>query len=152
VFSSLEMLTIGACDAEIKSRRPVHKIEREKLKLMKRELEGLHEQIQEEQKIGKGSIIALAQEPALLRSRAACSRIFFDAVFDGGKFTPARRALDSPMAIACLVERPPCLPSLTCSISSRTNSPAWVLADLPSRSYLFQPFPEFSFAAFFLLV
>lgn len=28
----------------------------------------------------------------------------------GGRFTPARRALDSPMAIACLVDRAPCLP------------------------------------------
>src|SRR6188472_1484529 len=37
------------------------------------------------------------------------------------------------IAIACLVERAPCLPSRTWWISSRTNSPAWVLADLPSR-------------------
>jgi hypothetical protein len=36
----------------------------------------------------------------------------------GGSFTPARRALESPIAIACLVERAPCLPSRTCSISS----------------------------------
>src|SRR5581483_7603532 len=38
------------------------------------------------------------------------------------------------MAIACLEERTPCLPSRTCSISSRTNSPACVLGDLPSRA------------------
>jgi hypothetical protein len=31
----------------------------------------------------------------------------------GGSFTPARRAFDSPMAIACFVERAPCLPSRT---------------------------------------
>ena len=29
----------------------------------------------------------------------------------GGSFTPERRALDKPMAIACLVERAPCFPS-----------------------------------------
>ena len=40
--------------------------------------------------------------------------------------TPARRAFDSPIAIACLVERAPCLPWRTCSISSCTNSPAAV--------------------------
>src|SRR2546423_3372531 len=37
------------------------------------------------------------------------------------------------MAIACLVERAPCLPSRTCSISSRTNSPACVLGAFPCR-------------------
>src|SRR5687767_1582540 len=35
------------------------------------------------------------------------------------------------MAMACFAERAPCLPSRTWWISSRTNSPAWVLADLP---------------------
>jgi hypothetical protein len=29
----------------------------------------------------------------------------------GGSLTPARRALDNPMAMACLVERAPCFPS-----------------------------------------
>src|SRR5437868_6255524 len=38
------------------------------------------------------------------------------------------------MAIACSGERAPCLPSRMCSISSRTNSPAWVVGALPSRS------------------
>lgn len=42
----------------------------------------------------------------------------------GGSFTPARRAFDKPMAIACSGERAPCSPSRICSISSRTNSPA----------------------------
>src|SRR5213082_1588556 len=46
----------------------------------------------------------------------------------------ARRAFDKPIAMACLAERAPCSPSLICSISSRTNSPAWVEGDLPSRS------------------
>jgi hypothetical protein len=30
-----------------------------------------------------------------------------------GSFTPARRAFDKPIAIACFVERAPCLPSRT---------------------------------------
>jgi hypothetical protein len=46
---------------------------------------------------------------------------------------PARLALLSPIAIACCGERTPCFPSRTCSISSRTNSPAAVDGDLPSR-------------------
>src|SRR5213075_994979 len=44
--------------------------------------------------------------------------------FGGGSFTPARRALERPIAIACSGERAPCSPSRMCSISSRTNSPA----------------------------
>jgi len=66
------------------------------------------------------------------RSRAACLRVFFDPFLGGGKSTPARRALERPMAIACLAERAPCSPSRTCSISSRTNSPACVLGAFPS--------------------
>jgi hypothetical protein len=31
----------------------------------------------------------------------------------GGSFTPERRAFDKPMAIACFVDRAPCLPSRT---------------------------------------
>src|SRR5919108_6605989 len=54
----------------------------------------------------------------------------------GGRATPARRALERPMAIACLVERAPCLPLRMSSISSRTNSPATVLGDLPWRAFL----------------
>src|SRR5207244_3445354 len=67
-------------------------------------------------------------------SRTVRSRVSADVRpgLGGGSFTPARRALDSPMAIACFVERAPCLPSRTCSISSRTNSPAWVLGAFPS--------------------
>jgi hypothetical protein len=51
-----------------------------------------------------------------------------------GQLNPARRALDRPMAIACLGERALCLPSRTCSISSRTNSPAWVEGAFPSAA------------------
>src|SRR6266516_454544 len=48
-------------------------------------------------------------------------------------FTPARRALDRPMAIACLADRAPCLPWRMWCISSRTNSPACVVAAFPAR-------------------
>jgi hypothetical protein len=48
-------------------------------------------------------------------SRAACRRVRAEAVrlFGGRSFTPARRALDRPIAIACLVDRAPCFPSRT---------------------------------------
>lgn len=84
---------------------------------------------------------------ALLRSRAACSRVSFDALpcAGGGSLTPARRAFDKPMAIACLAERAPCFPSRMCSISSRTNSPACVLGAFPSRlSFLARSITSFS--------
>src|SRR5437773_8900641 len=51
----------------------------------------------------------------------------------GGSSTPARRALLRPMAIACFVDRAPCLPSRMWCISSRTNSPACVEVALPWR-------------------
>src|SRR5437667_7389650 len=51
----------------------------------------------------------------------------------GGSSTPARRALLRPMALACFVDRAPCLPSRMWWISSRTNSPACVVGRLPSR-------------------
>jgi hypothetical protein len=51
----------------------------------------------------------------------------------GGSSTPARRAFERPMAMACLAERAPCFPSRTCRISSRTNSPACVVGALPAR-------------------
>ena len=78
----------------------------------------------------------LRRAPARLMSRLACFRVRADAFprFGGGSFTPARRAFDKPMAIACSGERAPCSPSLMCSISSRTNSPAWVEGALPSCS------------------
>jgi len=70
------------------------------------------------------------------KSRLAWRRTLFEVVpfFGGGSFTPARRAFDNPIAMACFAERAPCSPSRICSISSRTNSPAWVEGDLPSRS------------------
>src|SRR5437868_5231879 len=71
-------------------------------------------------------------------SRAAFFRVSADTVplRGGGNFTPARRAFESPIAMACLVERAPCSPARISSISSRTNSPAWVLGDFPSRRSL----------------
>jgi hypothetical protein len=51
----------------------------------------------------------------------------------GGRLTPALRAFESPIAIACFVERAPCLPSRMCSISSLTNSPACVVGAFPAR-------------------
>ena len=58
------------------------------------------------------------------RSRFAWRFVRCGPRFGGGNFTPALRALDRPMAIACSGERAPCSPSRMCSISSRTNSPA----------------------------
>ena len=68
------------------------------------------------------------------RSRLACVRVRGLTCSDLGSdfFTPARLAFERPMAIACLVERAPCLPSRMCSISSRTNSPACVDGAFPS--------------------
>ena len=70
---------------------------------------------------------------AFSRSRFAFSRVSSEMVpfFGGGSFTPARRALERPIAIACFVERAPCAPSRIKSISSRTNSPACVLGAFP---------------------
>jgi hypothetical protein len=64
-------------------------------------------------------------------SRRACARVFAEVAFGAGKATPARRAFESPMAMACCGDRAPCFPLRMCSISSRTNSPAWVLGALP---------------------
>jgi hypothetical protein len=43
----------------------------------------------------------------------ALRRVLSDACpsFGGPSFTPARRALERPIAIACLLDRAPCLPS-----------------------------------------
>jgi len=60
--------------------------------------------------------------------------VFFAPRFGGGTFTPASRAFERPMAIACLVDRAPCFPSRMWCTSSRTNSPACVLGDFPSRA------------------
>ena len=69
----------------------------------------------------------------LARSRFAWRLVRALPRLGGGSFTPARRALDKPIAIACSGERAPCLPSRICSISSRTNSPACVEGDSPCR-------------------
>jgi hypothetical protein len=50
-----------------------------------------------------------------------------------GMPTPARRASESPIAMACRAFFAPCLPLRIWSISRCTNSPACVLADLPAR-------------------
>ncbi|KAB7773767.1 hypothetical protein CEK69_02710 [Xanthomonas sp. LMG 12462] len=81
------------------------------------------------ERVGDG----LACLPPLASSWATFFLVAFDAVFDAPVLTPARRALDRPMAIACLVDFTWVLPSRTRSISSRTNSPAWVVPALPSR-------------------
>jgi hypothetical protein len=65
------------------------------------------------------------------RSRLAWRLVRALPRFGGRSFTPARRALDKPMAMACSGDRAPCLPSRMCSISSRTNSPACVDGDKP---------------------
>ena len=64
---------------------------------------------------------------AALRVRAGASPFF-----GAGNLTPARRAFDKPMAMACFADRAPCLPSRMWWISSRTNSPACVDGDFPS--------------------
>jgi hypothetical protein len=58
---------------------------------------------------------------------------FFEAERLSGISTPARRASDNPIAIAWRAFFAPCAPSRIRSISRFTNSPAWVLADLPAR-------------------
>jgi len=47
------------------------------------------------------------------RLAEAALRFVLAFALAGGRpsFTPARRAFDKPMAIACFVERAPCLPS-----------------------------------------
>ncbi len=72
----------------------------------------------------------------LVRVAAMTLVVSFSEVFPlagGGRSIPALRAFESPMAIACFADRAPCLPLRTCSISSRTNSPAWVVGAFPSR-------------------
>ena len=78
----------------------------------------------------------LLRPPARPFARSRCAWRFVRCLprFGGGNFTPARRAFERPMAIACSGDRAPCSPSRMCSITSRTNSPAWVEGDLPSRS------------------
>ena len=78
----------------------------------------------------------LADLPLRLFSRSRSARLRVDAevapFLGAGRSTPARRAFERPIAIACFGDRAPCLPSRMCSISSCTNSPAWVVGALPS--------------------
>ena len=52
-------------------------------------------------------------------SRSACDLVLVDTfpLPGGGSFTPARRAFERPMAIACFVDAAPCFPSRMWSIS-----------------------------------
>ena len=63
-----------------------------------------------------------ALRPNLARERSRCACFLVRAVavpFLGGlSLTPARRAFERPIAIACFVDRAPCFPLRTCSISS----------------------------------
>jgi hypothetical protein len=63
---------------------------------------------------------------AFSKSRLAFVRVATDVrpLGGGGSLTPARRAFESPIAIACCADLAPCLPCRISSISSRTNSPA----------------------------
>lgn len=56
---------------------------------------------------------ALGDFCPFLESRAAFFRVASEAVpfFGGASFTPARRAFDNPMAMACLLFFAPCLPA-----------------------------------------
>jgi len=57
---------------------------------------------------------------AFSRSLLAFVRVASDVrpLGGGGSFTPARRAFESPIAIACFADRAPCLPRRISSISS----------------------------------
>lgn len=74
----------------------------------------------------------LRRRPFALLADFALRRVVdFDPRGGGPSLTPERRAFDNPIAIACFVDRAPCLPSRMWCISSRTNSPACVDDDLP---------------------
>ena len=47
------------------------------------------------------------------QARSALTRVFSEVApfLGGGRSTPARRALESPIAMACLADRAPCFPS-----------------------------------------
>jgi hypothetical protein len=75
----------------------------------------------------------LRDRPAARRADCALRFVVdFALAGGGGRATPARLAFDKPMAMACLVERAPCLPWRMCSISSWTNSPACVVGAFPA--------------------
>lgn len=62
-------------------------------------------------RLAEGFLVAPLR--ALAESRSACFRACSEVVplFGGASFTPARRAFESPIAIACFVDRAPCFPS-----------------------------------------
>src|SRR6266481_912861 len=61
-----------------------------------------------------GETFRLPERP-LARSRSACFRTRFveRPALGGANFTPARRAFDKPIAIACCGDLAPCFPSRT---------------------------------------
>jgi hypothetical protein len=63
-------------------------------------------------------------ESAFSKSRCAFFRVASEVLpgFGGANCTPARRAFESPMAMACFVERAPCFPARISLISSRPSS------------------------------
>jgi len=73
------------------------------------------------------------RRPARLADAALRFVLRFALAGGRGSFTPDRRAFDRPIAIACFVDCAPCFPSRMWCISSRTNSPACVLAAFPWR-------------------
>src|SRR6266849_2762079 len=76
-------------------------------------------------------------------SRAALRLVAAEAFPRPGapSLTPARLAFDRPIAIACLGDRAPCLPSRMWCISSRTNSAARSQQAPPSRRRLLHGLP-----------
>ncbi len=86
----------------------------------------------------KGLHVRLAALPSRSRARRVANDragfglrpVALGAFFPGGggSFTPARLALESPMAIACLAERAPCFPRVRVR-SLRARTPACVDGD-----------------------
>src|SRR5262245_11967683 len=66
--------------------------------------------------VARERVLEMACEPSCPTSvsRSAFLRVSSDALsLGGGKSTPARRAFERPIAIACFADRAPCLPSRT---------------------------------------
>jgi hypothetical protein len=57
--------------------------------------------------------LAAARRPALLAASALFRVLAFALAGGFGNLTPERLAFDSPIAIACFVDRAPCFPSRT---------------------------------------
>ncbi len=71
-------------------------------------------------------------------SRAACRRVRSETLpaFGGGSLTPARRAFERPMAMACFAGTAPCLPSRMCSISFPSRASRRARSSFPCRDLL----------------